>query len=138
MVIIRAGNLKDLKELLANSDHRDEPAADVVLDQCIKKSEYLWVGKWDNEIICAWGLIPPTILSEQAHLWMLNATNIKEHKFIVVRHSQIFMEKMLEKYPKIVGYCKAGQKHSVKWLKWLGAEFMEPHGDMLPFVIRKK
>ena len=45
---------------------------------------------------------------------------------------------VLEQFKSIVGVVLMGNKRSIRWLKWLGAEFGEPNGKLIPFTIRKK
>lgn len=109
-----------------------------ILEFCQSMSSECWTGYVDSKLICCWGLIPPTLLSNQAYLWMHCTPDIRDHKFLLVRHSQIVVAKMLERYPRIVGDCLLDASDSIRWLKWLGATFGEPQGAYIPFVIRKK
>lgn len=97
----------------------------------------VYIGFVDNEFTCCWGLIPPTFLSNQAYLWMWAPGPIK-HQLVFIRRSQIQIEKMLERYDKIVGHCQVKSKSAQRWLRWLGADFGSAEGDVLPFEIRRK
>lgn len=105
---------------------------------CMAMSEKCWVGLVDGELACLWGLIPPTIMSEQAYLWLVVTPLVEDHKFVFVRHSQIMVKRMLEEYPRIVGHTAISNDRGIRWLKWLGATFSEPKGALMPFVIRRK
>lgn len=105
---------------------------------CLASTTTVWVGMVDGKFLCTWGLIPPTLLSDQAYLWLYTTDAIRDHEFIFVRKSQLVMEQMLERHKMIVGYAQAGADRSIRWLKWLGAVFGDPVGDLIPFVIRKK
>lgn len=107
------------------------------MEFCYLMSVAIWVGLIDGEVACMWGLVPPSFLSNQAYLWLYTTDLIKEHQFILVRHSQIVMENLLEEYPSIVGHATVGDKKAIRWLRWLGAEFGYPQGTGLPFRIRK-
>ncbi len=85
-----------------------------------------------------WGLIPPTLMSNQAYLWLYTTDLVKEHQFLFVRYSQRMVEKLLEHYESIVGHVQVDAPRSRQWLKWLGAEFGNPKGSNIPFVIRKR
>lgn len=98
----------------------------------------VWVGTYDDQLACVLGLIPPTMLSDHAYLWMFHTDVVKGHEFIFVRYSQRMVEKFLERYSIIVGHTDPKEERSVRWLKWLGAEYGEPNGDWMPFVIRRK
>ena len=78
------------------------------LNKCISLSATAWLGKIDGETACIWGLIPPSILSEQAYLWLFTTELVESHKFMFVRWSQRFLEVMHKDYPVIVGHCEIG------------------------------
>ena len=90
----------------------------------------------DGKVLCFWGLIPPTLLSDQAYLWLYTTEHMQGHIFSLVRHSQRAVEEMLKDYPIIVGHGVIGNDRSLRWLRWLGAQFGEPQGQLLPFEIR--
>jgi hypothetical protein len=109
-----------------------------VLQFCQSMSAEVWSGYVDGKLICCWGLIPPTLLSNQAYLWMHSTPAVREHSFLLVRHSQRIIEQVLNRYEKIIGDCRIGADDSIRWLKWLGAEFTDSDGPYLSFVIRRK
>lgn len=127
----------EIKALLCQGNHvsRDDEAK---MDQCLALSQSLYVGHIDGKLICLWGLIPPTLLSTRAYLWLYTTAAVRDHEFIFVRRSQRAIELLLEEYPAIYGHVHVGHPDSIRWLKWLGAEFSEPDGKLIPFVIRKK
>lgn len=109
-----------------------------ILEFCQSLSSEVWTGYVDDKLICCWGLIPPTILSNQAYLWMHSTPAVREHSFVLVRHSQRVIEQVLNRYDRIVGDCLVDAEDSIRWLKWLGATFVESDGPYRSFVIRKK
>lgn len=108
------------------------------LGRCLMRSDLTWIGKIDGEYACVWGLIPPSLMSDQAYLWLFSWPIIEDHKFLFIRHSQLVMQEMLGVYSRITGHASVDATRSIRWLKWLGAEFGEPVGRFVPFVIRKK
>ena len=128
----------DFLEILNRSPVRDVKNAGRTLHECMRISAYIFVGKADGQVACIWGLIPPTLLSDQAFLWLLHTDLVHEHQFTFVRQSQRVMETMLRRYKVIVGNCIVGEDKSIRWLKWLGAKFGDPQGNKVPFVIRAK
>jgi hypothetical protein len=107
-------------------------------NRCLFSTTTTWLGIVNGKLCCVWGLIPPTLLSEQAYLWLYVTEHVKEYEFVFVRYSQRAVEDMLKTFPTIVGHATVGASRSLKWLKWLGAEFGLPEGKYVPFVIRKK
>ena len=107
-----------------------------VFQRWLLVSQRLFTGLVDGKLLCIWGLIPPTLISDRAYLWLHVTPQAKGHEFILVRRSQIELRKMLEEYPVITGHCAAGATDSMRWLKWLGAQFGDPAGRVVPFIIR--
>ena len=97
-----------------------------------------WTGYVDGRLVCCWGLIAPSMLSNQAYLWMYTTDAVRDHQFLLVRHSQKVIEGALRDYEVIVGHCLVDAKDSIRWLKWLGATFGEPDGHAIPFAIRRR
>lgn len=67
------------------------------MEYCFDMSTSIWIGLIDDHLACIWGLIPPTLMSNQAYLWLYTTDVIKEHQFILVRHSQLVMEEILKR-----------------------------------------
>jgi len=107
------------------------------LDDCLAHTQNLWVGTVDNDPVCAWGLVPPTLLSDEAYLWMILLEGAEDHTFVLVRQSQIQMAAMLDIYPVIRGHCEIDNASAQRWLRWLGAEFGYPDDRLIPFVIKR-
>lgn len=107
------------------------------IDRCVRFAEELWVGEKDGKFICAWGLCPPTLMSNSAYLWLYTTEALRGNEFLFVRRSQIAVKDMLKLYPTITGYCQVGSEGSARWLRWLGASFFDPVGSYIPFVITR-
>src|SRR5579872_77904 len=94
--------------------------AEETLKECLHRSIEVRYGLIDGKIACVWGLIPPTILSEQAYLWLITTDIIAEHKFLFVRNAQRYVEEALKQYPELIG--EVGPASAVRWLKTRGAD----------------
>lgn len=103
---------------------------------CIDHTTVIWVLNVNGIVLCAWGLVPPTLVSNIAYIWLHTTDAVKEYEFIFVRKSQIALKEMLKQYPIITGHCEVGADRSIRWLKWLGAKFGEPAGKLVPFMIK--
>jgi len=126
-------------EIIQRSAARTLPGGEELLLYLARRSSDVWQGLADGRVGCIWGLIPPTILSETAWLWMVyDPELVEQNKFFLVRNSQRFIEYALTLYPEIVGNVNPGQRMSVKWLKWLGAEFGCVRNGQMDFIIRRK
>lgn len=109
-----------------------------LIGACYSRSEERWIGTVDGVVACLWGLIPPTLMSDRAYLWLYNNELVDEHKFAFIRHSQVQMKRMLKLYPIIVGDCLISNDSGRQWLRWLGATFGPPDGPLAPFEIKAK
>lgn len=109
-----------------------------ILEQYLTFSAKLYMGSIEGKLCCAWGLIPPSLLSDQAYLWLFTTDAVEDHKFLFVRNSQRAIEDMLKEWPLITGFCEVGNTRSIRWLRWLGAEFSPAQPTHIPFEIRKR
>lgn len=105
------------------------------LDGCLGPTAELWIGLVDGRPVCAWGLVPPTVLSDRAYLWLYASAAVDEYKFLFVRYSQRVVETLRESYPIIHGICDVTNPRAIRWLRWLGANFSDPYDGHVPFVI---
>lgn len=119
--------------LRALSGHEHE-----IMHRFMLNSPQVWIGKDGDEVLCFMGLIPPTLLSDRAYLWMRTTDASREHVFVLVRQSQRLIARMLRDFPLIVGHCEVNNPKAVRWLRWLGATFGTPEGHLIPFEIRAK
>lgn len=108
------------------------------MDECIKKSMHLWVGMYQGVIGCVWGLMPATMLSDQAYLWLYtNQDMVLEHQFTFIRQSQMIIKGLLERYSVLYGTVERKYPRARLWIEWLGGK-ITPDGDVLRFEIRRK
>lgn len=112
-------------------------AQEAVLRDALSRS-IVYVARLDGTIAAAWGLIPPTVLSESAYVWLLTTPLAEQRKFLLVRYSQMFVEEMLKEHPMLIGDVILPNPSAVRWITWLGGEFLKPVGGRIPFVIRRK
>ena len=137
ITVARVGEF-DRGDVIARSKVAEFAGVDKTLDELLILSAFAWSGEVDGKIACVWGLIPPSVLSEQAYLWLLTTDLIEEHKFLFTRYSQRVVEMMLQVYPTIVGHIDQKEARAVQWLKWLGAEIIAREDGQLHFSIRRK
>jgi hypothetical protein len=98
----------------------------------------LWIGLFDGVPVCAWGLVPPSLISDRAYLWLYCTEGVERNKFMFIRWSQRVMDELKQMYPKIHGVCEVSNPRAIRWMKLLGAEFSYPHDGIAPFVIEAK
>ena len=127
----------DAESVLAASPLAALPQARANLLMFMNHSVEMWVGYHDREVACVCGLIPPSILSDRAYLWMLHTYTVEQHKFLFIRHSQMWIKEILERYPIIYGHVEKKNHQAIRWLKWLGAEMKQSEQALIPFEIRR-
>lgn len=138
MISIKTVSNVTLEELLQRSPVRATPYGEVLLHECVKRSADVRYGYVGSQCACVWGLIPPTLLSSTAYLWLLTTDLVEKHKFLFVRHSQRWVEETLHTYPIIIGDWVPGDPIAKRWLEWLGAVFGPLQDGRHQFMIRKK
>lgn len=135
IVEIRRVSVEEAAKLTKNMIHDDHD--EKTMDFCLLMSTIMWAGFIRKELACIWGVIPPSLMSNQAYLWLNTTEVLKGHEFIFVRHSQRVFEELLEEYPSVVGHVIIGADKAYRWLRWLGAEFGTPQGMVVPYRISK-
>lgn len=128
---------EDIKELV-NGALPLTPAERYAFNAALRLTHQVWVGKWDGQVVCIWGLMPGTICDPSAYLWLYTTPAIKDCEFTFVRQSQIAVREMLKSYALIRGHCQALAEHSIRWVRWLGGEFGDPAAGFVPFTIARK
>jgi len=109
------------------------------MKRCMHNSTQVWIGYEGDKVLCFLGLIPPTLLSDRAYLWLQTTEHLHSHLFIFIRYSQRLVAEMLEHYPVIVGHTEITNTKAIRWLRWLGATFGEPQAPgVYPFEIKAK
>jgi hypothetical protein len=127
-----------VSSVLFKSPVRHVPGAMRIMNDAVWRSVEIYEGRLDGEVACVWGMIPPTLLSDSAYMWLLTTDIIAEHKFLFIRYSQRWVEEALKQWPTIYGDVIADNRAAKRWLGFLGAEFGYPQGGKIPFVIRRK
>lgn len=105
------------------------------LESCTSFASHLWIGYIRSRPVCAWGLVPPTLLADRAYLWLYAAPAVDEDKFIFVRNSQRVLEEIRALYPTIHGVTRVADPRAIRWIKWLGGKYGEPVNGFVPFMI---
>jgi hypothetical protein len=140
--LIKVVDSPGLSGMLREAHVELTPRESRIIEDCHKKSFTTWVGYNGAELVCVWGIIPPSVLSDEVYLWLYATGAVRTNQFLFVRHSQLVIEGLLGEYRAIVGYVTASQsaagKASRRWLQWLGAEIMGPlNEEMLNFRIER-
>jgi hypothetical protein len=123
-------------EILRNSPVAGEPRGMEFLQKFICSSQSNYVGYINGEIVCIYGLKPPTLLSNsKAYMWLLTTEALDRNKFEFIRHSEIVIENVLKEFEMIIGDTHVKDQRAFKWLKWLGAIYFNHEMTLVPFYI---
>jgi hypothetical protein len=99
-----------------------------------QRSDPLLGGFWDDQLLCVVGFVPATILSDSAYLWMCSTPLVNEHKLIFGRWCKWMAGNALTRFQVVRGHC---DRHSVGWLRHLGARLEPPDQFGIPFFFER-
>jgi hypothetical protein len=85
-------------------------------------------GDYNGNLLVVLGFIPPTILSDDAYLWMYSSPVVRQYPMVVGRWGYRVIEAAFHRYPRIVGHCNRNSAH---WLRRLGAEVTTGPGGLV-------
>ena len=93
------------------------------IDTSVEESVQAWTFCYGNVPLCVFGYVPDT--AGGAVFWLLGTDEIKRHKREFMRRSKLFKGYLMKKYDYLTNVVCMDNHESVRWLKWLGAEFCE-------------
>jgi len=91
----------------------------------------------DMTLLSVGGVIPTTLLADSAYLWIYTTPLVAKHRVLFTKASLVYLHKVLDLYPLLYGSCRLDSPRSQRWLRWLGATFFPPQGDLVPFELRR-
>lgn len=98
-------------------------------------SRTLIAGLYGEELVGFIGMVPITIASDSAYMWLYVNPPALRYRTMLARHSRLIITQLNSAYPRITGFCTTRQ--SFMWLQWLGAEFRQTAGNLMEFEIRR-
>jgi len=111
----------DIPSLVSRTRDKHIPHAIEITQDFVSRSSVVWVGKADGIEVCAVGLIPLSVLSDHAMIWLTHTQICEAHPLRFIRWSRKVLHEAHSLYPNLFGYCV--NIRSQAWLEWLGAEF---------------
>lgn len=109
--------------------------AQEILIRTMNNSTNFWIAKEDENLIGFWGLIPPTLLSVRAYIWLYLFHDVI-HRISFARKSILAFRALVAEFPVVVGHCACTNPSAIRWLSWLGATFNEPENGFVSFELR--
>jgi len=123
---------EDIAEVWASHHHTPEEA----LKLSYKNSVPCLTIEKNGVPIVMFGVVPETLLSDRANIWLLATEGICKVRKSFIKHCRGFIKSMLLQYSILENHIDARNKISIRWLKWCGATIEEakPMGEeKLPF-----
>lgn len=102
----------------------------------MQNSSHLWIAEAEGRVYALLGTIPPTLLSDTAYLWLYTTPDFASRARHFARISRRMIAEALGIYPSLWGHCIASAPRSIRWLRWLGADFHPPQGRAIPFELK--
>lgn len=95
-------------------------------------SDKTWLGFYEDQIAAAWGLVPTSLLSNNAYIWSVALDRIKTFRKTFLQQSKLAIAEMLAEYPILTCHCIG----SSIFVKHIGGQLIQDHGDYSTFIIR--
>jgi hypothetical protein len=99
------------------------------IDGSVKESREAWTFCYGGVPLCVFGYVPDS--AGGAIFWLLGTDKIKYHAREFMRQSKLFKARMMEKFEYLTNVVCMDNQESVRWLQWLGAEFMEETAEIM-------
>lgn len=126
-----------MEDIVAMTEVSAVPRAAEIMRRALKQATSCWVLMIWGKVACVYGIQTFSLISTRAYIWALTTKVVDEHKFIFIRQSRIVIEKLLEEYDPLIGETHINDLGAQRWLRWLGAEYDYPKGELIPFRITK-
>ena len=125
---------EDLEYLARNMKHADRrevvgvDGGDILqsLHTCRDTSDYCSVCLANNVPMAIFGIKAGGLITTDGMIWLLSTPDIDRHKVYVAIRSRKIVRTALKVYTRLYNYVDVKNENSIKWLKWLGAEFARP------------
>lgn len=105
-----------------------EQSERAALEDFVGRSQHHWYAKIRGEIVAIWGLFAPTLMSNEAVIWVQTFPTVKSREMAFMRQSKQAAREALALYPRIYGFTDTCRPTAIRWLMWVGAKF-EPTTD---------
>lgn len=137
-VWIREATIEDARLALERSAFAKHEGSLPAVVGYMTMSDKSYVGLADGQIVCIWGVLRHSLLSDRGYLWLVVTEKAEEHKFLLIRYSQRIIESLFKSFRVLTGECLVGDWRARKWMTLLGATFGPVEGKTIPFQIEGK
>lgn len=123
-VTIEAAVLSDLVGLTSQDSK--------TMKEFFNQSEEISAGRINGELICLWGMIPASLLSDKAYIWSYAFPAVARHPKTFLKVAKGIIAQYLKAYPILICHC--AQK--VTFVKHIGGELVHDFGPYSTYIIK--
>ena len=99
------------------------------INESVRASAQAWTFCYGNIPLCVFGDVSDKCGG--AVIWELGVDEIRQHKKAFMQKSRHVIDIFLKRYEYLTNVVCMDNKESVRWLKWLGAEFEEETATLM-------
>ena len=131
LAMVRDSKVNDVFDLAPNMRESDKKeiwkshhknAEEALLDGYMESTICLTV-EYKERPIAMFGIVPHTLLSSKASVWLLASPDLMKIKGAFLKNSRKFIKYFLSYYRLLENFVDMQNMDSRRWLKWCGAEF---------------
>lgn len=114
----------------------DHMSPEEMLTASMKRSSESFTLVHKEKIVGMLGLVPDSLISERATVWLLTTNEIYSMWIRFLKISKPIIEGLQAKYPVLYNFVDSRNEQCLRWLRWCGAKVYPPesHGaDGMPF-----
>lgn len=145
--------IRDLEKNIRDIDRREIEGLGFSTRQGVEISIYetcpVYVARTaeGGRLIACWGLQVLEFKGKEKTtysyiIWALGTDELTHHKKDFIKESTALINRWVELYGTLENTVATFNKNAIRWLKWLGAEFSEPHKingtEYVNFKIKRK
>lgn len=115
----------DLLEIDAGAGQTAEEA----LSEGLETSNPCFAAYWKGEPLCMFGVVPqntPGDPVQNGSIWMVGTDLVDEMGMAFLRVSRQWFDQLMKQYDTLGNAVDARNEVHIKWLKWLGFDFLAP------------
>lgn len=125
-VTIEPAMLSDLADLSFT------PEEGHTMAQFFSDSEEVSAGRIDGQLICLWGMIPASLLSDKAYIWSYAFPAVTKYPKTFLKVAKIIITQYLKAYPTLICHCT----QKITFIKHIGGELVHDFGPYSTYIIR--
>lgn len=97
-----------------------------IIHRCRDTSWEVWSCWYGDNYLGMTGVIPNTILSNEATAWLLTTPEMKKHPAFLLRRTKAMIQRWHRNWSVLNNYIDARYEDSLRWARWVGFEVYPP------------